>query len=211
MTYANGGASTGAKYNPFRYRGYYYDTDLGMYYLNSRYYDSKICRFINADTYVSTGQSLTGNNMFAYCDNNPVMRCDFTGEFSVDLKDDDNNPFNDYMRMEGGGASGHGGGGIGFDSFSALKKYQGSAGSNNHWHHVVEKCQIDKSGFSSQQIHNTSNVVSVDPYTHYQISGHYVSKQWYTGNLNVRNWLAGKPFEFQSWYGWKVYNQLMIK
>ena len=48
--------------------------------------------------------------MFAYCDNNPVMKCDFTGEFSVDLKDDDNNPFNDYMRMEGGGASGHGGG-----------------------------------------------------------------------------------------------------
>lgn len=80
VTYANGGASTGAKYNPFRYRGYYYDTDLGMYYLNSRYYDSKICRFINSDTYVSTGQSLTGNNMFVYCDNNPVMLVDFQGD-----------------------------------------------------------------------------------------------------------------------------------
>ena len=80
VSYSNGGASTGAQYNPFRYRGYYYDTDLSMYYLQSRYYDSKICRFINADGYVSTGQGLTGNNMFAYCGNNPVNRADPTGE-----------------------------------------------------------------------------------------------------------------------------------
>ena len=73
-------AIEGAQYNPFRYRGYYYDTDLGMYYLQSRYYDAKICRFINADGYVSTGQGILGNNMFAYCGNNPVMRVDPTGE-----------------------------------------------------------------------------------------------------------------------------------
>ena len=80
VSYTNGGNSTGAIYNPFRYRGYYYDADLGMYYLQSRYYDSKICRFINADGYASTGQGLTGNNMFAYCGNNPVNRVDPTGE-----------------------------------------------------------------------------------------------------------------------------------
>ncbi len=51
-----------------------------MYYLQSRYYDSKICRFINADSYVSTGQGLTGYNMFAYCGNNPVNRIDPSGE-----------------------------------------------------------------------------------------------------------------------------------
>ena len=51
-----------------------------MYYLQSRYYDAKIGRFINADGYVSTGQGLTGNNMFAYCGNNPVNRVDPTGE-----------------------------------------------------------------------------------------------------------------------------------
>ena len=51
-----------------------------MYYLQSRYYDAKICRFINADGYVSTGQGLTGYNMFAYCGNNPVNRVDPTGE-----------------------------------------------------------------------------------------------------------------------------------
>ena len=70
VTYSNGGGSAGARYNPFRYRGYYYDTDLDMYYLQSRYYDPNTCRFINADGYVSTSQGLTGYNMFAYCNNN---------------------------------------------------------------------------------------------------------------------------------------------
>ena len=85
VSYANGGGSTGAVYNPFRYRGYYYDTDLGMYYLQSRYYDSAICRFINADGYVSTGQGVIGNNMFAYCNNNPVMYVDHSGGFAIPI------------------------------------------------------------------------------------------------------------------------------
>ena len=72
---------SGAARNNLTYRGYYYDPDLKMYYLQSRYYDSKTCRFINADGYVSTGQGLTGYNMFAYCNNNPVMRVDYSGEF----------------------------------------------------------------------------------------------------------------------------------
>ena len=50
-----------------------------MYYLNSRYYDPITCRFINADGYVSTGQGLTGNNMFAYCGNNPINYVDPNG------------------------------------------------------------------------------------------------------------------------------------
>ena len=83
VSYSNSGASTGVQYNPFRYRGYYYDTDLGMYYLQSRYYDAKICRFISADGYVSTGQGLLGNNMFAYCNNNPVNNVDPTGDSFV--------------------------------------------------------------------------------------------------------------------------------
>ena len=69
---------------PFRYRSYYYDSQTGFYYLNSRYYDSKLCRFINADGYVSTGQGLTATNMFAYCGNNPVMYVDPTRESFLD-------------------------------------------------------------------------------------------------------------------------------
>ena len=70
---------TAAANNPYRYRSYYYDSDLDMYYLQSRYYDANICRFINADAFVSTGQGLLGYNMFAYCGNNPVTRYDPNG------------------------------------------------------------------------------------------------------------------------------------
>ena len=66
--------------NPFLYRGYYYDAELGMYYLQSRYYDPTIGRYINADGYISTGQGLLGYNMFAYCGNNPVNRVDPEGK-----------------------------------------------------------------------------------------------------------------------------------
>ena len=72
---------TMAEINPLRYRGYYYDTDTGFYYLQSRYYDPQIGRFLNADTFVSTGQGLLGNNMFAYCNNSPIPNKDSTGHF----------------------------------------------------------------------------------------------------------------------------------
>ncbi len=64
--------------NPFTYRGYYYDYDLGLYYLNSRYYDANTCRFINADS--ALYHNMLGYNMFAYCYNNPVNYIDYTGE-----------------------------------------------------------------------------------------------------------------------------------
>ena len=70
-----------ANVNPIRYRGYYYDVETGFYYVSSRYYDPEIGRWINADGYVSTGQGVLGNNMFAYCGNNPVNRVDHTGQF----------------------------------------------------------------------------------------------------------------------------------
>ena len=69
--------------NPLRYRGYVYDTETGFYYLQSRYYDPAICRFLNADAFASTGQGILGNNMFAYCLNNPVNRLDVSGSISI--------------------------------------------------------------------------------------------------------------------------------
>ena len=65
--------------NPFRYRGYYYDTETGLYYLTTRYYDPEVCRFISADVYMSTGQGVLGGNMWAYCLNNPVAMVDSNG------------------------------------------------------------------------------------------------------------------------------------
>jgi len=74
---------TMAQINPLRYRGYYYDTETGFYYLQSRYYDPVTHRFINADSYSSTGQGIIGYNMFAYCNNSPVIQADHTGEFGL--------------------------------------------------------------------------------------------------------------------------------
>ena len=72
-------ASTIGAKNPFRYRGYYYDSESELYYLNSRYYDSKVSRFLNADGYISTGELFLGNNMFGYCQNNPGNMVDEEG------------------------------------------------------------------------------------------------------------------------------------
>ncbi len=77
----SGNASHIANINPFRYRGYYYDVETGLYYLQSRYYDSQVGRFVNADGYVSTGQEIYGTNMFVYCGNNSVNRLDPNGQF----------------------------------------------------------------------------------------------------------------------------------
>jgi len=72
--------------NPFRYRGYYFDTETGMYYLNSRYYDPQTGRFINADKFTSTGQGFIGFNMFAYCNNSPILFIDSTGNMAITPK-----------------------------------------------------------------------------------------------------------------------------
>ena len=74
-------SSNPANFNPYRYRGYYYDAELEMYYLQSRYYDPVIGRFISADgiAYLGAGGALLGYNLFAYCGNNPVMGYDPEG------------------------------------------------------------------------------------------------------------------------------------
>ena len=96
-TYSNGGAATTATYNPFTYRGYYYDTELEFYYLNSRYYDSNTGRFINADAFISTGQGLIGYNMYAYCGNNPIMYSDPSGTSFRDAWERAKTFFNDFV------------------------------------------------------------------------------------------------------------------
>lgn len=80
----NGGGSTAARFNPFRYRGYYFDSETGFYYLQSRYYNPTWGRFISADesSYLGVGNAILSYNLFAYCANNPIMYVDPTGTFS---------------------------------------------------------------------------------------------------------------------------------
>lgn len=73
--------------NPYRYRGYRYDTETGLYSLHSRYYDPETGRFINADDrVVGVGGNILGYNLYAYCMNNPVNMSDPSGHWPQWIK-----------------------------------------------------------------------------------------------------------------------------
>ena len=73
-----------ATLNPFRYRGYYYDSDAGLYYLNHRYYDPSIGRFISPDdiSYVNPN-TINGLNLYAYCGNDPINKVNLNGRVAI--------------------------------------------------------------------------------------------------------------------------------
>ena len=72
--------------NPFRYRGYYYDTETGLYFLQTRYYDPEVGRFLNRDSVeYADPETINGLNLYAYCLNNPVEYADPTGCWSWDI------------------------------------------------------------------------------------------------------------------------------
>ena len=72
-----------ATINPFRYRGYYYDEEIALYYLQSRYYDAGVGRFLNADKLFDSQILLLGNIIF-YCNNNPINFVDSQGDFALE-------------------------------------------------------------------------------------------------------------------------------
>ena len=91
VTDANGTVITDsthiANVNPLRYRGYYYDSETGFYYVSSRYYDPEVGRWINADNVIAgVGGDLKGYNLFAYCFNNPVNMDDQAGNWPKWIK-----------------------------------------------------------------------------------------------------------------------------
>ena len=81
------GEPTIQEINPIRYRGYVYDTETSLYYLQSRYYDPFTGRFLNADDtdYISTTGTILSVNLFTYCENNPVNNADPTGYWSITI------------------------------------------------------------------------------------------------------------------------------
>ena len=76
-----------AAINPCSYRGYYYDEETGWYYLQSRYYDPEIGRFLNADEVLLLGATneLNGFNQFLYCNNQPITAYDENGAATINI------------------------------------------------------------------------------------------------------------------------------
>jgi len=86
ITFNDGYSILMSNLNPFYYRGYYYDIETKFYYLQTRYYDPALGRFINPDTidYLDP-ESINGLNLYAYCNNNPIMYVDPTGHFVITI------------------------------------------------------------------------------------------------------------------------------
>ena len=213
-------------YNPLRYRGYVYDQELGLYYLQSRYYNPGLCRFNAPNAFASTGQGLLGNNMFAYCRNNPVSRRDISGTDDEDCFDDGTKEELIY-RPEGSslgtqqtssdgipvahssgaavGTPSSGGSGPSSPRISIGPSGVAAAPNPNNEkmerHHIVEQCQVKKLGFARTDIQGNSNLIDL-PYSHHRkLSGLYSSKQPYSDGMRVRDWLATKSFEYQYQFG----------
>ena len=100
--------------------------------------------------------------------------------------------------------------GKGFKNFRALKKYLGSPGEGNEWHHIVEQCQIKRSGFDAETIQNVNNVINISKETHRLISGIYSSVPdplvfgIDTHGMILRNWLTNQSFQVQYQIGLKI-------
>ena len=93
-------------------------------------------------------------------------------------------------------------GGQGYKSFSQAKRAIGSPGKGNEWHHIVEQCQIKKSGFDVQLINNPKNLVSIDKGLHHKISAYYSRiDSKISETVRVRDWLAGQSYQTQYNFG----------
>ncbi|MBE6819655.1 MAG: RHS repeat-associated core domain-containing protein [Ruminococcaceae bacterium] len=87
-----------AEINPIRYRGYYFDSETGWYYLQSRYYNPEWCRFISPDSLFVAGDAITGSNMYAYCNGDPVSNVDPSGTSVFDwLKEEIEDAVDSYV------------------------------------------------------------------------------------------------------------------
>ncbi|MDD7635689.1 MAG: RHS repeat-associated core domain-containing protein [Clostridiales bacterium] len=104
VTDASGNAITStthiANINPIRYRGYYWDKETGLYYLQSRYYDTVTWRFINADELLGLNGEGARYNLFAYCGNNPVNLMDSSGTYPIEVDEDPNTVARDYSGIQ---------------------------------------------------------------------------------------------------------------
>ena len=169
--------------------------------------------------------------MFAYCRNNPVCRIDISGRKDMECTDIDGNPSIDEEDIVGGSSSTGAGAPAGTSTSSGGGNSGGSQayagqpsppapgggnatvdgnpnGAKTEVHHIVEQCQATKSGFSRVSIDGARNKVRIPQSVHRKISGHYSSKTEQSGDLRVRDWLAGKSFAEQYEYGLKILEQM---
>ncbi len=143
--------------------------------MQSRYYSPEWGRFINADNILT--ETLLGTNVYAYCDDN----------------------FDNRLNSNTTNAS------KGYKSFRQAKKAMGPAGEGRDWHHIVEQCQVKKSGIDVQLINSERNLISIDRGLHRKISSYYSRNNRNLDKpMKIRDWLAGQSYEAQREFGINV-------
>ena len=195
-------ATTLGVLNPLRYRGYVYDVETELYYLQSRYYDPEMGRFISADALVSTGQGLLGNNMFAYCRNNPVCRKDITGTTDVATPDDGTELLDEEKTFNGGTTSTGGFGGNGSKISGGQSSPSPNTGNGYNTGHSIGTGHAPKQGASGSTYTQISSdgkgqTVSVTTYGAYDRPFTRVDYQGRDHNV-------GLPHIHR--FGWGYYN-----
>ena len=166
---------TMAEINPLRYRGYVYDTESGLYYLQSRYYDPEIGRFLNHDVVFDTDTGFQGFNLFVYCGNNPVCRTDISGMDSS--KDEDLDLVEDTMKLYGAG---------GFSNFSAPVPAPSKA---NFWlelFDILSQCFKDGLGGMNGVFRSSFSSAGLFLPEEYYINNE--APKLYTPNSEYTNW-----------------------
>lgn len=172
-----------------RHSSYVYDTETQFYYLQSRYYDPELGRFLNADALISTGRGVLGNNMFAYCQNNPVNKRDLFGYISYDAFDEDpngdRNPLNDVAKI--------GTGSISRGTFRVrLIKLTGQAPANSDAHHIFPYSMSTKFSQLDIDVNNALYGSWVNSSAHRQFSYEY--NQWWKVFFDTEGVTQGDAF-----------------
>jgi hypothetical protein len=91
-----------------------------------------------------------------------------------------------------------------FKSFEAFKRFMGSAGEGNQWHHIIEKHKTNLERFGAEALHNTENVIPVNGEIHARISAFYSSIQKFSEGMTVREWLSTQSYEAQRAFGLQI-------
>ncbi|MGD9909804.1 MAG: RHS repeat-associated core domain-containing protein [Candidatus Izemoplasmatales bacterium] len=145
ITYQTPG--TLSELNPYRYRGYRYDVESGLYYLQSRYYNPETGRFINADGLLKASNTVLGHNMFSYTENNPVNFVDFGG-YCYDWTDEDGDGDRNDQQDDGGCGSG------GNQSVNGeVTSSQTSSSGSSSGYTVVKVAPVDNPGMKVEWVH----------------------------------------------------------
>jgi RHS repeat-associated protein len=164
--------------NPYRYRGFRYDNDIGLYYLQSRYYNPETGRFINADGIVQSSDTILGLNMYSYAENNPVMNMDPTG-YNCVYQDVDGD--GDFFDQDGGPCGGGG-------------NYWNSRGTYTSWTSGAPYGSSGVRGGYSSYSYNDVYSTGINSGMGNMISSHGPASSWMNGVYSYGNeYPVGQP------------------